>query len=245
MLTVGACTCLSDDPAGLDEIRGGLDLALSRGCVQEVGRGYNSLSRWLAYFGRHDAVIDLEAEALERCANAGIARVYGPAIELGVIRSLCRLGRWRDVEQRVADLADEFEGLQLEHFTLADSWGLVLVRQGRLENVADFIAATFEHLSGHHALIGPSTVTAVELAAAENRVAEISGLVDTALERIEPNGAGCAETGLPMRGGWPCRSGRRSMHRTRLPTHSSDSPTHYSDPRTGNRYRPEPQRGPP
>ena len=186
LITIGVVTCLSGDSAGLDEIRRGLSLAVARGCSQEAGRAYNSLARWLRHFGQHEVVIGLEEEALEYCAGAGITRVYGAMIELSVIRSLCRLGRWQDVENRVSALTDEFGGLQLEHFTLTDSWGLVLVRQGRLENVADLIAQTFEHLSDHDSLIGPTTVTAVELAAAESRFADIPGLVEMALERILP-----------------------------------------------------------
>lgn len=51
-------------------------------------------------------------------------------IELSVVRSLQRLGWWADAEARMVGFRDEFGDLRLEHFTLAGSSGLILVRQG-------------------------------------------------------------------------------------------------------------------
>lgn len=54
-----------------------------------------------------------------------------------------------------------------------------------LGNVAELISQTFDRLSDHDSLIGPTTVTAVELAA-ESHFADIPRLVEVALERILP-----------------------------------------------------------
>jgi DNA-binding CsgD family transcriptional regulator len=185
--TLGVCTCIGRDPAGLGEIRTALDEAKRCGFAEEAGRAYDSLSFYLEAFGRHDDVIELEQEALDYCAAAGIYRVHGVMVQLRVIRSLLRTGRWQSVEQRVERLRAEFGTLDVEHLTLADCWGLILVRQGRLDGVQDMVDDTFARLGGHPSVVGPVTVTAIELQAALGNVAPIPDLVESALDRI-PSG---------------------------------------------------------
>jgi len=186
LLTVGICSCIENQPDGLATIRQALALALSVNSPLEVGRAYDSLAIHLADLGEHLAVIEMEREAIEYCRATGIYRVHGLMISARAIRSLRRIGRWQAVETRVEALASEFGSLRLEHFTLADSWGLILVRQGRLNGVAELLTDTVDLLSDHVSAIGPTTLTAVELAAAEGRFDDISDLVDGALEVILP-----------------------------------------------------------
>ena len=95
-----------------------------------------------------------------------------------MIRSLHRLGRWADAEARVVRLRDEFGDLRLEHFTLAGSWGLILVRQGRLDGVSDMVADAVARMADHPGILRQVAATAVELADAEGRVADIPALVE-------------------------------------------------------------------
>lgn len=185
-LTLGACTCVEGDPRGLDEIRSVVARAKAGGLVMEAGRAYDNLAYFLSEFGRIDDVIDLEPEAIDYCTAAGIHRVLGVMVLMRAIRALQHRGRWSDVERRVEALRAEFGSLDIEHLSLADSWGLILVRQGRPDAVPDLIDATFERMGDHRSVIGPTTVTAVELVAASDDAARVRDLVDTALTRILP-----------------------------------------------------------
>jgi DNA-binding CsgD family transcriptional regulator/tetratricopeptide (TPR) repeat protein len=186
LLTIGICLCDQGDPAGLDQIRAALRLALSLNCDLEAGRAYDSLAVYLAVFGHHGDVIGMEQQVLDFCAAAGLQRVSGVMMELRVIRSLYRLGRWREAEVRAETLRTEFGSLRLEHFSLAGSWGSILVRQGRLDGVGEMVADELARVGDHITVIGGITVTAVELAAAENRLADIPGLVNAALDQVLP-----------------------------------------------------------
>jgi hypothetical protein len=167
LLTIGICLCNQGDPAGLGLIREALRLALSLECALEASRAYDSLAVYLAVFGHHGDVIEMEQEVLDFCAAAALQRVSGVMMELRVIRSLYRLGRWREAEVRAETLRTEFGNLRLEHFSLAGSWGSILVRQGRLDGLAEMVADEFARVGDHVTVIGGITVTAVELAAAE------------------------------------------------------------------------------
>lgn len=185
-ITVAAHRCLTGDPAGLAQLRAAVESARTLGFPLEVGRAYHSLAGYSQLFGRHTDVLDLEQEALDYCAAAGIGRVYGPMVELNVIRSLQRLGRWTAVEARVSRIDTEFDGQPLEHFTLAGSWGLILVRQGRLDGVADMVADALARLHDHISELGPTATTAVELAAAQGRSTDIPAIIEATLDRILP-----------------------------------------------------------
>jgi DNA-binding CsgD family transcriptional regulator len=185
-LTLGVCTCIAGNPEGLNDIRAALVTAKAGGFTMEAGRAYDNLAYYLSEFWRHDEVIDLEPEAMDYCAAAGINRVQGTMVQLRVIRALQLRGRWSDVERRVEDLRAEFGSLDIEHLTLADSWGLIRVRQGRLDHVQELVDAAFAVMVSHESVIGPTTVVAIELQAARGTATEIPSLVDSALARILP-----------------------------------------------------------
>ena len=185
-LTLATFRCASGDPAGLAELRACIGPARSLRCALEAGRAYHSLAAYSYQFGRYTDVLDLEAEALEYCAAAGIYRVYGIMIELAVIRSLARLGRWSAAETRVTRVCAEFGDQPVEHFTLAGSWGLIAIRQGRLDGVGDMIADATARMHDHTSALGPTATAAVELAAAQGRVTDVPPIVDEALDRILP-----------------------------------------------------------
>ncbi len=191
-LTLGACACIEGNPDGLQEIRWALEKAKAGGFAMEAGRAYDNLAFYLNEFWRLDDVIDLEQEAIDYCTAAGIYRVQGVMVSLRVIRALHRRGRWQAVERRVAGLRAEFGTLDIEHLTLADSWGLILVRQGRPDHVQEMVDATFSRLGDHQSVVGPTSVTAIELLAAGGSVAGIPELVDSALARILPRFPGHA-----------------------------------------------------
>src|SRR6478752_280770 len=186
-ITLGVCTCIDGNPDGVREIRMALERAKAQGFPMEAGRAYDSLAVYLAEFERHDEVIDLEQEALDYCTAAGVYRTHGVMVQLRVIRALHRRGHWQSVQQRVERLRAEFGTLTIEHLTLADSWGLILVRQGRPDGVRDMVDDTFSRLGDHREVIGPVTVTAIELQAALGLVAPIPDLVESALGRILPD----------------------------------------------------------
>jgi len=158
----------------------------------EAGRAYDELAFDLSEFWRLDDVIDLEQEAIDYCTAAGIYRVQGVMVSLRVIRALHRRGRWQAVERRVKGLRAEFGTLDIEHMTLGDCWGLILVRQGRPDHVQEMVDATFSRLGDHQSVVGPTSVTAIELMAARGSVAGIPELVDSALARILPRFPGHA-----------------------------------------------------
>lgn len=186
LTTMGILRCREGDPAGLDELRQSLALSLSVGRPLDVGWSYHSLALCSELHGEHTEVLDLEQEALDYCAAAGIYRVYGAMVEVVVIRCLQWLGRWKALEERVDRLRAEFGDLRLEHISLAGSWGLVLVRQGRLDGVSAFVADEVERMHNHRYVLGPAATTTVELAAAEDRISDIPDLVDTTLDRVLP-----------------------------------------------------------
>ncbi|HEY5878368.1 MAG TPA: AAA family ATPase [Nakamurella sp.] len=185
-VTLGVCTCVERNPDGLREIRSALEKAKAGGFAMEAGWAYDDLAFYLSEFRRYDDVIDLEQEAIDYCTAAGIQRVQGVMIALSVIRALERRGRWQAVERRVEGLRADFGTLDIEHLTLADSWGLIRVRQGRLDHVQDLVDVTFSRMGDHRSVIGPTTVTAIELAAAGGSVAGVPDMVDSALDRILP-----------------------------------------------------------
>jgi DNA-binding CsgD family transcriptional regulator len=190
LTTIGAGRCNRDDPSGLDAHRQALALAMTDGLTRDAGRAFDELTFSLTRLGRYQEVVAMEQEALDFCAATGLQRFYGVEIELSVIRCLQRLGRWADAEARVARVRDEFGDLRLEHFTLAGSWGLILVRQARLEGVSDMVIDAVTRLPGHFGILRQVAATAVELADAEGRVADIPALVEPALHRVL-FGSGC------------------------------------------------------
>ncbi|WP_395728092.1 AAA family ATPase [Nakamurella sp.] len=185
-LTLGVCACIEGKPEGLQDIRAALETAKAGGFAMEAGRAYDNLAYYLSEFWRHDEVIDLEPEAMDYCAAAGINRVQGTMVQLRVIRALQLRGRLADVERRVADLRAEFGSLDIEHLSLADTWGLIRVRQGRLDQVQELVDAAFVGMVSHESVIGPTTVVAIELQAARGTVTGIPNLVDSALSSIVP-----------------------------------------------------------
>lgn len=191
-ITLGVCTCIGGDPAGLGQIRIALEKAKNGGFAAEAGRAYDSLAVYLAAFGRHDDVIELEQDALDYCTAAGVYLVHGVMVQLRVIRSLHRTGRWQSVEQRVQRLRAEFGTLNIEHLTLADSWGLILVRRGQLDGVQELVDDTFARVGDHPSVIGPVTITAIELQAALGQAPLIPELVESTLDRILPRFPGDA-----------------------------------------------------
>lgn len=184
LITVGAHRSLHGDPVGLEHIHEALRLAIERRLSQEACRAYFTLAVCLDEDGRHHDVVALEQDAVDHCAAAGMYRMYGVMIEFHVIRSYARLGRWRAVEDRVERLRNHFGSLDIEHVWLAGSWGLVLVRQGRLEGVRELIADDIASMHDHHDVIGAAATTMIELAAAEGRWSDIPDAVNTALDRI-------------------------------------------------------------
>ena len=185
-LTLATIRCINGDPAGLADLRACVAPARSLRCALEAGRAYQDLAAYSYQFGRYTDVLELEPEALDYCAAAGIYRVHGIMIELAVIRSLARLGQWPAAEARVTRVCAEFGDQPVEHFTLAGSWGLIAIRQGRLDGVGDMIADATARMHDHTSAQGPTATAAVELAAAQGRVMEVLPVVDVALDRILP-----------------------------------------------------------
>lgn len=188
LITIGSGQCVDGTTDGLDKIREGLEIARSHGYSLEAGRAYHNLTVYLELFSRHSEVIALEQEALDFCAAAGIYRVYGIMVERSVIRSLQRLGRWSAAEARADRLLAEFGNLRLEHFSLADSWGLILVRQGRLHGLAPVVSDALDQIPIHPFIFGAAATTAVELAAAEGQILDVPELVDSTLHCLLPRG---------------------------------------------------------
>lgn len=186
-LTLATIRCINGDPSGLADLRACVAPARSLRCALEAGRAYQDLAAYSYHFGRYADVLELEPEALDYCAAAGIYRVHGIMVELAVIRSLARLGQWPAAEARVTRVCAEFGDQPVEHFTLAGSWGLIAIRQGRLDGIGDMIADATARMHDHTSALGPTTTTAaVELAAAQGRVTDVLPVVDVALDRILP-----------------------------------------------------------
>ena len=185
-LTLATFRCINGDPAGLAELRACIAPARSLRCALEAGRAYHNLAAYSYQFGRYTDVLELEPEALDYCAAAGIYRVYGIMVELAVIHSLARLGHWPAAEARVTRVCAEFGDQPVEHFTLAGSWGLIAIRQGRLDGVGDMIADAAARMHDHASALGSTATAAVELAGADGRVGDIPPIVDVALDRILP-----------------------------------------------------------
>jgi DNA-binding CsgD family transcriptional regulator len=192
LTTIAFQRWLDEERAGLDDMRQALAAALRSGDPFAIGRAYQTLAFALSLSGHHDDLLKLEQEALEYCTAAQIHRVFGAHIQLYVIWSLKHLGQWHAAEARVNTLRAEFGGLHLEHLSLAGPWGLILVRQGRLEGVREMIADDLARMGDHRHVLGPAATTAVELAAAEGRLDEIPDLVDATLDRILPRHRGHA-----------------------------------------------------
>lgn len=195
LITIGTNRCARYDLGGLDVIRQALLSATDCGFTLEAGRAFDELAFNLIRLGRYSEVVAFENEALDFCAATGLQRFYGVEIELSVVRALDRLGRWADAGARVARLSDQFGDLGLEHFTLAGSWGLILVRQGRPAGVSDMVSDAETRLANHPGILCQVAATGVELAAAEGRVADIPSLVERALDRIHL-GSRCDATEL-------------------------------------------------
>lgn len=71
-LTQATFRCSSGTPTGLAELRARIGPARSLRCALVAGRAYHNLAAYPYQFGRYTDVLELEPEALEFCAAAGI-----------------------------------------------------------------------------------------------------------------------------------------------------------------------------
>ena len=95
---------------------------------------YQNASQW--------ADVAAAAEVGVRFARGvGLAAPFGSSLAFSWLDALGLLGRWRDAETLLPEIIDLFDSSPMEGY-LGQAWGMILVRQGRLDEARPLIDKT-------------------------------------------------------------------------------------------------------
>ena len=100
---------------------------------------YNMVNQALTNLARHAEIPAHAERAVELARTTGLGGPRAGWIAACWVDSLVLLGRWSEVEQLISELADLLDHPSLEG-ELAGSWGVALIRQGRLDEARPLIA---------------------------------------------------------------------------------------------------------
>ena len=138
--------------------------------------------------GPHAEIPAHAERAVELARTTGLGGPRAGWIAACWVDSLVLLGRWSEVEQLISELADLLDHPSLEG-ELAGSWGVALIRQGRLDEARPLIAharalqARGNWFESHGWLV--AAVVMFDAAEGDNRAAEAH--IDEMVDRQEPS----------------------------------------------------------
>jgi DNA-binding CsgD family transcriptional regulator/tetratricopeptide (TPR) repeat protein len=152
---------------------------------------YNALTGALTGVARYDEIAAHAERAVELARRTGLGGPRAGWVAERWVESLVVLGRWSEAEQLVSDLADLLDN-PAEEGNLADSWGVALIRQGRVDEARALVEPAKATLArGHVSEVVPWLAAAVvTFAAAEGRHGDIATIVDDVVDRDQPSVGG-------------------------------------------------------
>jgi DNA-binding CsgD family transcriptional regulator/tetratricopeptide (TPR) repeat protein len=145
---------------------------------------YNAVTGALTGVARYDEIAAHAERAVELARNTGLGGPRAGWIAERWVESLVVLGRWTEAERLVRDLTDLLDHPDQEG-DLADSWGVALIRQGRVDEARPLIEQAQAALArGHLSEAVPWEAAAVAMfVAAEG--GDVEPIVDDVVARAE------------------------------------------------------------
>jgi DNA-binding CsgD family transcriptional regulator/tetratricopeptide (TPR) repeat protein len=187
------------DPLGMaGDAEGALAVALAN--LTRCGPGvspertiavYNKVTGAMTAVARYAEIPAHAERAVELARTTGLGGPRAVWIADRWVESLVLLGRWSEAEQLVGDLVDLLDHPAQEG-DLAGSWGVALIRQGRLDEARPLIEQARAMLArGHWSDIVPRQAGAVVMfAAADGRYSDAETVVNDVVDRDQPSVGG-------------------------------------------------------
>ena len=177
---------------------------------------YSGIVMALATLARHGDVLTYAERGIEFARRSGLGGHRTSWLAAWSVESLVAQGRWSEAEHTVAELADLLE-VPMEEGCLAQSWGMALTRQGRLDEARPMIDhARAVVASGVWAYTTARMVGAIaEFDAADGRCDDAVSLVDEHIDQTprHPDGdASLVAAGVAALADYVRAGGSRHRH---------------------------------
>ena len=132
---------LGDLEAGVEQLRQARRIAEAVGKVDEVARGFATLSGLLETFGRMESAAEVALEGAELAASQGLGRWHSPFLTATAARALFAVGRWDDAQELLDRAADRVAP------ELAAARVYIHTTRGQLDLARGHPATAAEHLA--------------------------------------------------------------------------------------------------
>jgi DNA-binding CsgD family transcriptional regulator/tetratricopeptide (TPR) repeat protein len=132
---------LGDLEAGVEQLRQARRIAEAVGKVDEVARGFATLSGLLETFGRMESAAEVALQGAELAASQGLGRWHSPFLTATAARALFAVGRWDDAQELLDRAADRVAP------ELAAARVYIHTTRGQLDLARGRTATATEHLA--------------------------------------------------------------------------------------------------
>jgi DNA-binding CsgD family transcriptional regulator len=180
---VTALDCAGDYEQALTVSLGNLDRCAVGVTPEHALTAYLDVVNSLTDLGRNSEIPDYAERGVKLARSTGLGGPRSSWIAASWISALVVVGRWTDAEQVLAEVVDLIDHPAQPRGRLACTWGVVLIRQGRLDEARPLIDEARDALfdsSWDHGRAYPAAAI-VEFDAAEGHCADAEAVVTECL----------------------------------------------------------------